>query len=106
VPIRSHSLVELLTSIRRYVEAGLQGAVNTKCSYAADLCSFEDYCQRHQLCYLPAEVTTVAGYASQLADRGLKYTTIWRPSRSSMNMPHHIIYLSRATVSINEQQLQ
>jgi site-specific recombinase XerD len=44
----------------------------------SDLRSFKDYCQHHQLSYLPAEVTTVAGYISQLADRGLKYATICR----------------------------
>jgi len=78
VPTRSHSLVEMPASVGRYVEAGLQGAANTKRGYAADLRSFEDYCQHHQLGYLPAEVTTVAGYVSQLADRGLKYATIRR----------------------------
>jgi site-specific recombinase XerD len=56
----------------------LQGAANTQRGYAADLRSFEDYCQHHQVTYLPAEVTTVAGYASQLADRGKKFATIRR----------------------------
>jgi hypothetical protein len=60
------------------VEAALQGAANTKRGYAADLRSFEDYCQHHQLSYLPVKTTTVAGYISQLADRGLKYATIRR----------------------------
>jgi site-specific recombinase XerD len=78
VPTRSHSLVEMPASVSRYVEAGLQGAANTKRGYAADLRSFEDYCQQHQLSHLPAEVSTVAGYVSQLADRGLKYATIRR----------------------------
>ena len=78
VPTRSYSLVELPASVGRYVYAGLQGAANTKRGYAADLRSFEDYCQHHELGYLPVEVTTVAGYISQLADRGLKYTTIRR----------------------------
>jgi hypothetical protein len=72
------SLVGRVTGFGRYVEAGLQGAANTKRGYAADLRSFEDYCQHHQLGYLPAEVTTVAGYVSQLADRGKKYATIRR----------------------------
>ncbi|MGI4742055.1 MAG: tyrosine-type recombinase/integrase [Janthinobacterium lividum] len=78
VPTRSHSLVEMPASVGRYVEAGLQGAANTKRGYAADLRSFEDYCQHHQLGYLPAEVGTVAGYVSQLAERGKKYATIRR----------------------------
>jgi site-specific recombinase XerD len=65
-------------SVGRYVEAGLQGAANTKRGYAADLLSFEDYCQHHLLGYLPAEVSTVAGYVSQLADWGKKYATIRR----------------------------
>jgi len=78
VPTRSHSLVELPATVGRYVEAGLQGAANTKLGSVADLRSFEDYRQHHQLRYLPAKVTTVAGYVSQLADRGLKYATIHR----------------------------
>jgi site-specific recombinase XerD len=78
VPTRSNSLVEMPASVGRYVEACLQGAANTKRGYAADLHSFEDYCQHHQLSYLPAEVTTVASYVSQLADRGKKYATIRR----------------------------
>ncbi|QNP54355.1 tyrosine-type recombinase/integrase (plasmid) [Hymenobacter qilianensis] len=65
-------------SVGRYAEAGLQGAANTQRGYAADLRSFEDYCQHHQVSYLPAAVTTVAGYASQLADRGKKFATIRR----------------------------
>jgi hypothetical protein len=47
-------------SVGRYVEAGLQGADNTKRGYAAKLRSFEDYCQHHQLLHLPAEVSTAA----------------------------------------------
>ncbi|SNC77615.1 Site-specific recombinase XerD [Hymenobacter gelipurpurascens] len=78
VPTRNHALVELPFSVSRYVEAGLQGAQNTKRGYAADLRSFEDYCQHHQVTYLPAEVTTVAGYVSQMADRGMKLATIRR----------------------------
>jgi site-specific recombinase XerD len=78
VPARSHLLVEMPASVGRYVEAGLQGAANTKRGYAADLRSFEDYCQHYQLGYLPAEVAAVAGYVSHLADRGLKYATIRR----------------------------
>ncbi|SFQ80047.1 tyrosine-type recombinase/integrase [Hymenobacter arizonensis] len=78
IPTRSHSLVEMPASVGRYAEAGLQGAANTQRGYAADLRSFEDYCQHHQLSYLPADVSTVAGYASQLADRGKKFATIRR----------------------------
>jgi len=78
VPTRSHSMVELPAAAARYVEAGLHGAENTKRGYAADLRSFQDYCQHHELLHLPAAVTTVAGYVSQLADRGLKLATIRR----------------------------
>ncbi|UOQ68877.1 tyrosine-type recombinase/integrase [Hymenobacter volaticus] len=78
VPTRTHSLVELPSSVARYVEAGLHGAENTKRGYAADLRSFQDYCEHHQLLHLPAEVTTVAGYVSQMADRGMKLATIRR----------------------------
>ena len=78
VPTRNHSLVELPPSVARYVEAGLHGADNTKRGYAADLRSFQDYCEHQQLTYLPAEVTTVAGYVSQMADRGLKLASIRR----------------------------
>lgn len=60
--------VELPASVGRYVEAGLQGAANTKRGYAAGLRSFENYCQHYQFGYLPAEVTTVAGYVWQLAE--------------------------------------
>ncbi|WP_303312788.1 tyrosine-type recombinase/integrase [Hymenobacter sp. BT730] len=78
VPTRNHSLVELPASVGKYVEAGLHGAENTKRGYAADLRSFQDYCTHHQVLHLPAEVTTVAGYVSQMADRGLKLATIRR----------------------------
>lgn len=78
VPTRTHALVELPSSVSRYVEAGLHGAENTKRGYAADLRSFQEYCAHHQLLHLPAEVTTVAGYVSQMADRGLKLATIRR----------------------------
>jgi integrase len=78
IPTRSHSLVEMPAVVGRYAEAGLQGAANTRRGYAADLRSFDDYCQHHQLCYLPADVSTVAAYASQLADRGRKFATIRR----------------------------
>ena len=78
IPTRSHSLVEMPASVGRYAEAGLQGAANTQRGYAADLRSFADYCQHHQLSYLPAEVTTVARYVAELADRGLKLATIRR----------------------------
>ena len=76
VPTRSHAMVELPASVSRYVEAGLHGAENTRRGYAADLRSFQDYCEHHQYLHLPAEVTTVAGYVSQMADRGLKLATI------------------------------
>jgi site-specific recombinase XerD len=78
VPTRSHSLVEMPASVGRYVEAGLHGAENTKRGYAADLRSFQDYCEHHRVLHLPTEVTTVAGYISQMADRGLKLATIRR----------------------------
>ncbi|WP_375434918.1 tyrosine-type recombinase/integrase [uncultured Hymenobacter sp.] len=70
--------MELPSSVARYVEAGLHGAENTKRGYAADLRSFQDYCEHHQLPYLPTEVTTVAGYISQMADRGMKLASIRR----------------------------
>lgn len=78
VPTRSHAMVELPASVSRYVEAGLHGADNTKRGYAADLRSFQTYCEHHEQVHLPAEVTMVAGYVSQLADRGLKLATIRR----------------------------
>ena len=78
VPTRAHSLVELPAVVGRYVEAGLHGAENTKRGYAADLRSFWDYCERQQLQYVPADVTTVAGYVAQLADRGRKLATVHR----------------------------
>jgi len=78
VPTRNYSLVELPPSVAKYVEAGLHGAENTKRGYAADLRSFQDYCEHQQVIYLPAEVTTVAGYVSQMADRGMKLATIRR----------------------------
>ena len=78
VPTRSHAMVELPASVSRYVEAGLHGAENTKRGYAADLRSFQDYCEHHELLYLPADLTTVAGYVSQMADRGMKLATIRR----------------------------
>ena len=78
VPTRAHSLVELPAVVGRYVEAGLHGAENTKRGYAADLRSFWDYCERQQLQYVPADVTTVAGYVAQLADRVRKLATVHR----------------------------
>lgn len=78
VPTRTHALVELPAAVGRYVAAGLYGAANTKRGYAADLRSFQEYCQRRQLGHLPAEVSTIAGYVSHLADCGKKYATIRR----------------------------
>ena len=78
IPTRSHAMVEMPASVSRYVEAGLHGAENTKRGYAADLRSFQDYCEHNELLHLPADVTTVAGYVSQMADRGMKLATIRR----------------------------
>ncbi|MET4108335.1 tyrosine-type recombinase/integrase [Hymenobacter sp. UYP22] len=78
VTTRNHALVELPPSVAKYVEAGLHGAENTKRGYAADLRSFQDFCEHHNLVHLPADVTTVAAYVSELADRGLKLATIRR----------------------------
>ena len=78
VPTRTHLLVELPAAVVCYVAAWLQAAASTTHGYAADLRSFEDYRYHHQLLHLPAEVGTVAGYVSQLAERGKKYATIRR----------------------------
>ncbi|WP_141106657.1 site-specific integrase [Hymenobacter gelipurpurascens] len=76
--MRNHSLVELPFSVSSHVEAGLQGALNTKRCYTADLRSFHDYCKHYHVTHLPAEVTTVAGYVSQMSDRGMKLASIRR----------------------------
>jgi len=46
----------------------------------------QDYCEHHQQLHLLADVTTVAGYVSQMADRGMKLATIRRHVAAIANL--------------------
>lgn len=65
-------------SVGRYMEAGLDGARNTKLGYSADLRTYEAYCTEHELNAWPADELTLAAYVAHLADLGRKLATINR----------------------------
>ena len=69
-------LVDPLASVRAYLAA--EKSDNTRRAYAADWAAFQAWAEAQQLAVLPAEPMTVARYLAQLADSGLKASTITR----------------------------
>lgn len=51
-----------------YLDAGLQGADNTRRAYLSDLRSFDRFCAERNHCPLPADVATLIEYVTHLAD--------------------------------------
>lgn len=69
-------LVDPAASVRAYLEA--DKAANTRKAYAADFADFSTWCEGAGESALPADPFTVARYLAELADSGLKATTIER----------------------------
>lgn len=72
----STELVDPLSSVRSYLEA--EKSSNTRRAYASDWVDFLDWCGRVSEQPLPALPLVVARYLAQLADSGLKTSTIRR----------------------------
>ena len=72
----STALVDPRASVRAYLEAA--AASNTRKAYKSDWKDFSAWCERAGKAALPAEPIDVATYLAQLADRGIKATTIQR----------------------------
>jgi site-specific recombinase XerD len=69
-------LVDPRASVRAYLEA--EKADNTRRAYASDWSDFRIWCEASNCEALPAAPIDVATYLAQLADRGLKRSTIQR----------------------------
>lgn len=70
------ALADALASADRYLAAEKSAA--TRRAYLSDARDFAAWCVAHGLDPLPASIGTVAAYLAQLADRGLKASTITR----------------------------
>jgi integrase len=72
----STELVDRMASVRAYLEAA--SSTNTRRAYANDWSDFTAWCKAQEVGSLPAPAAEVARYLAQLADVGLKPTTIRR----------------------------
>jgi site-specific recombinase XerD len=72
----STELVDPMASVRAYLEA--EKSSNTRRAYASDWADFSTWCGRVSEDRLPALPLVVARYLAQLADGGLKASTIQR----------------------------
>jgi len=72
----STELVDPRASVRAYLEAS--SAENTRKAYKSDWADFATWCEGAGKASLPAAPIDVATYLAQLADRGLKVSTIQR----------------------------
>jgi integrase len=72
----STELVDRMASVRAYLAAANSG--NTRRAYATDWADFTTWCKAQAVDTLPAPPAEVARYLAQLADGGLKPTTIRR----------------------------
>jgi site-specific recombinase XerD len=66
----------------------------TRLAYARDCQAFERWCAAHALRALPASVSTLAGYLTQLVQSGKKVSTV-RRARIAIGMAHADAGLSR-----------
>lgn len=66
------------SAAERYLGRKQLGAVNTRRAHAADLRSFEAYCEAHAKEPYPASLDTLKDYAAHLADLPRKLATIQR----------------------------
>jgi site-specific recombinase XerD len=72
----SGEIVDPLASVCAYLAA--EKSDNTRRAYAADWADFHAWCERMDCRALPADPVSVARYVAQLADSGLKASTITR----------------------------
>ena len=94
---------QLSAAAERYRDLGVQGSANTKRAYAADLRSFEAYCEKHQLRPYPADLATLTSYLAHLADKPYKLATVLR-HLAAIQKRHHLQRLSSAagTPALND----
>lgn len=104
----SHQLLaqlpeQLSPAAERYRDLGVQGSANTKRAYAADLRSFETYCEKHQLRPYPADLATLTSYLAHLADKPHKLATVLR-HLAAIQKRHHLQRLTSAagTPALND----
>jgi site-specific recombinase XerD len=69
---------DLVDRVAGYARKGLEGSANTRRAYASDLNGFRTWCRARGVEGLPADVATVAAYATDLAERGRKWATLTR----------------------------
>jgi len=72
----ANELVDQLSSVRSYLAA--EKSDNTRRAYASDWADFTAWCKTQNVDLLPAAPIDVARYLAQLADGGLKTSTIQR----------------------------
>jgi len=72
----SGALVDPMGSVRAYLAA--EKSASTRRAYAGDWADFQRWCDASVLASLPASPATAARYLAQLADSGLKASTIAR----------------------------
>ena len=63
----SAQLARASAKVAGFLEAGLQGAVNTERAYTSDLKSYVAFCKQHGLQAVPADVDTLTEYVAHLA---------------------------------------
>lgn len=66
----------LSPAAQQYSDLGVRSSASTQRSYAADLRSYEAFCTQHQFTPYPADLTTLTGYLTALADKQKKLATI------------------------------
>lgn len=71
------ALVRFADKVDQYVQAGLEGAPNTRRAYQADVRHYASWCQQQGLAAFPAEADVLSAYLAHLAD-GSKWATIQR----------------------------
>ena len=62
------ALVRFADKVGQYVQAGLEGAPNTRRAYQADLRHYASWCQQQGLAVFPAEADILSAYLAPLAD--------------------------------------
>lgn len=84
-----------------YLDAGLQGADNTRRAYLSDLSVFDRFCAERNLCPLPADVATLIEYVTYLADTPpepratARPTTAPRPPRKFATLKRHLAAIQK-----------
>ncbi|TGE20848.1 site-specific integrase [Hymenobacter metallicola] len=84
-----------------YLDAGLQGADNTRRAYLSDLGVFDRFCAERNRCPLPADVATLIEYVTYLADTPpepratARPTTAPRPPRKFATLKRHLAAIQK-----------